>query len=342
MLDSSLNHYEELGLTASASSEDIQKAHGTLLRLLRPDQHPDAGLRKAAETQLRRVNAMVGLLLDPEQRRAYDQRLRCRVQPPAILAEPPVPEAPGFPAAPLIGIVIAAVAVTLSAIGLVAGDSIHWKESTSLIPEAATPARSDSARNVLPIPAQWAKRFGPVSAREHSTSTEDRLADPQLAMSVSVPHIASRAPLTVSASSLITGSPAVAAESAPAAGSSLAGMWRLPSYISKRTLSSRFMRAAPQYIQLSIYSEDRIVFGEYAAQYETLDRPISPEVAFRFQGPADGDSAVFNWTASDGSRGGIQLKLLTRQSMQVTWQVTEFGSTMGIAGGAAIVTRKTN
>ena len=129
-------------------------------------------------------------------------------------------------------------------------------------------------------------------------------------------------------------------ESHPAPAPSLTGFWFLPSS-GRVTVERNLARHAPRSIRMRIHSGNDLLFGEYVAEYASSDRPTQPQVVFTFQGPANGDSAVFNWNASDGSRGGIQLKLLSAQSMQVTWQVTEFGSSMGISGGAAIVDRST-
>ncbi len=72
----SMDHYEELGLAHTATPEEIRKAHRVLSRLLHPDQQTDDSLRHAAELQMRRVNAMVDVLLDPDRRRHYDESLR--------------------------------------------------------------------------------------------------------------------------------------------------------------------------------------------------------------------------------------------------------------------------
>ncbi len=66
---SPMNYYEELGLTPTASADDIRKAHRIISRLLHPDQQSEECLRQAAELQMRRVNAIVDMLLDPRQRR---------------------------------------------------------------------------------------------------------------------------------------------------------------------------------------------------------------------------------------------------------------------------------
>ena len=118
----------------------------------------------------------------------------------------------------------------------------------------------------------------------------------------------------------------------------LPGLWLLP----PSGKNNGNPRNTPQYIQVRIDGQDGRVFGEYSARYETPDRPISPEVSFHFGGPSNGEFALFDWNASDGSRGTVELRLLTPQSMQVSWHVMEFGSNIRIAGGSAVVIRKSN
>lgn len=78
-----MTHYDEFGVAPTASLEEIQRAHRGLARLLHPDQIQDADLRRLAEGQLKRLNAIYNLLVDPEKRRMYDlQLLRLPVPAP--------------------------------------------------------------------------------------------------------------------------------------------------------------------------------------------------------------------------------------------------------------------
>lgn len=70
-----MNYYEELGVTAQATEQEIRKAHRRLVKLMHPDAQPDQNLKVMAEAQMRRLNSMVSTLLDPDQRRAYDEQL---------------------------------------------------------------------------------------------------------------------------------------------------------------------------------------------------------------------------------------------------------------------------
>jgi curved DNA-binding protein CbpA len=125
-----MNWYEELGLNATASAVDIRKAHRTLSRLLHPDHQMEADLRQAAELQMRRINAMTGVLLNPEQRRLYDASLLHNVPVNSGKEAHPVRRS-AFSAFDLVGMVVAAVVITLVAIWLVAGEFIPWTVAAS-------------------------------------------------------------------------------------------------------------------------------------------------------------------------------------------------------------------
>ncbi len=78
-----MDYYEELGITPSATAEEIGRAHRRLTKLLHPDQQMDEGMKSLAQTQMRRLNAMVETLSDPERRREYDEQLRGNLGAPA-------------------------------------------------------------------------------------------------------------------------------------------------------------------------------------------------------------------------------------------------------------------
>jgi curved DNA-binding protein CbpA len=313
-----MTHYEELGLDPSASGEDIRKAHRTLSRLLDPGQYTDPGLRQLAEIQMRRMNAIVDDLLDPVRRRAYDESRRYHRQDALVV---PVPEHPYPRPAPrhtvlnVLGVGIATAVLALIVIDLLSGDFTNWIGGPA--PDFAVFAKSSTQNN--PAPAE------PDNPRQAADAAMLR------SMIRSITRGSQQGPVEAVAAPSKS-------EPRPAPARSLTGLWFLPSS-GRVTVEKDLARHAPRSIRMRIHSGNNLLFGEYVAEYASSDRPTQPQVVFTFQGPANGDSAVFNWNASDGSRGGIQLKLLSAQSMQVTWQVTEFGSSIGISGGAAIVDR---
>ncbi|MGA8027348.1 MAG: DnaJ domain-containing protein [Bryobacteraceae bacterium] len=86
-----MDYYEELGIDPSASEDQIHRAHRRLTKLLHPDQQTDESVKALAETQMRRVNAIVEILSDPERRREYDSLLNREIPRANPLASKPGP-----------------------------------------------------------------------------------------------------------------------------------------------------------------------------------------------------------------------------------------------------------
>jgi curved DNA-binding protein CbpA len=61
--------YEILGLTKTASADDIKKAYRKLARTSHPDLHPDDA---GAEERFKAISAAYDILKDPETRARYD------------------------------------------------------------------------------------------------------------------------------------------------------------------------------------------------------------------------------------------------------------------------------
>jgi hypothetical protein len=94
-----MNYYEELGLTPSASAEQIRQAYLNLVRLLHPDHQQSDELRRVADCQMKRLNHVNGVLSDPDRRRRYDHaryRDEQRQTPVIVTAPPPRSRVPGM------------------------------------------------------------------------------------------------------------------------------------------------------------------------------------------------------------------------------------------------------
>ena len=63
----STDHYEVLGVSREASTEDIRKAYRKLAREL----HPDVNQEEGAEDRFKLVTHAYEVLSDPEQRERY-------------------------------------------------------------------------------------------------------------------------------------------------------------------------------------------------------------------------------------------------------------------------------
>src|SRR5262245_15923234 len=70
-----MDYYQELGITRTASVEEIRRSYKRLALLIHPDRCGDDSARTDAEQQMKRLNAMKATLLDPMARLRYDLEL---------------------------------------------------------------------------------------------------------------------------------------------------------------------------------------------------------------------------------------------------------------------------
>lgn len=96
----------------------------------------------------------------------------------------------------------------------------------------------------------------------------------------------------------------------------------------------------PEYIEANIIEENGSIRGRYRARYQVTDRAISPDVNFEFDGKGNGSSANLAWRGGGGSKGELQLKLISETSLEVVWSATQLGRTLGLAAGSAVLVRR--
>lgn len=249
-----MDHYQELGLTPSASAGEIREAWRNLVRLLHPDHQQDPALKRLAECQMKRINEIHRILSDPELRRRYDATLK-EVAAPVIVQPPPAPRAAAPPpgrAGTVLWIAAALAGFVLVGWFLIQDAGTNW-------PAAPTDETVAAREAVRPI------GFG--------------------------------------------------------------GVWLYPR---ATTVVPPRLHSA-EYIETVIELRDGVIRGRYRA----------PEVSFAFQGRAQGNTASLPWTAESGARGNVQLRLVSSNSLEVTWTATRTTGDPRLTSGTAVLARQT-
>ncbi|MBI3665917.1 MAG: J domain-containing protein [Acidobacteria bacterium] len=370
-----MNYYDELGLSKTATTEEIRQAYKSLVRLLHPDHHQDEKLRLMAECQMKRLHEIVGVLIDADKRREYDAGLEDRSGlspaniPVPIALVAPHPDA-GVEALQLWRIVRGSwVWVVMAAVGLgsivgyfnldrdtsrdsTARSQSHTALQPSLTPEvnakrkavAGLPRNSESLREKYKAQAQQLSELQEKletvrSERDAALAEIGRLRSEGGASSAVHPVVKERvqepAPNFQAAS---PGAPVMFQGPSPPRRSGFGGIWFYAGADRGKPAETLY---PPEYIELVILEQASVLRGRYWARYQISDRAISPEVAFQFEGqPPSQNSARFPWSAGGGAKGELQLKLLSENSMEVNWWATCFGKGMGLASGTAVLIRR--
>jgi curved DNA-binding protein CbpA len=94
-----MTFYEELGLTAAASVPEIMHSYKNLCKILHPDRHQQAALKKVAECQMRRIHQMIEVLSDQERRREYDRSIGMKSAASPVHARSPQDQVSAKPSA---------------------------------------------------------------------------------------------------------------------------------------------------------------------------------------------------------------------------------------------------
>jgi curved DNA-binding protein CbpA len=327
----SLSYYEDFGLPSSASPEQIRETFRILVRLLHPDHQTDPVLQRAADGQMRRILRAYAVLSDPEQRRLYDAELHA---PP----ERPTPVVIRTPNAVVVRTRLQRGHLLWMGAAIVSLGTIFWLATEG---QSSPVFRKVSAQDADPVKLiensrQLVNR--PVGRRA-AEQTTTRVPAQNPAPPRPLPEVQpmeTPAPL-VETSTFASPQLPAPAELAHVKLDRFAGFWAYPHEKNFQRQSGQY---PPQFIEASIAEHEGVIRGKYRARYYVSDRPISPNVNFEFEGKIEGSAANLPWHGEGGSTGVMEIKLLSAEEMELIWTATDFGQTLGLASGKAVLMRR--
>lgn len=326
-----LTHYADLGLHPAASGEEIHEAYLNLVRLLHPDLQREPAMKRSAESQMQRVSRAYAVLSDPERRRQYDVSLA-----PNAAERPEEPAALKRSAGRWRARALITIGWLICAFSGIVGIGWYFSQQAG---EPAAPAqvnaapappvaatRAPAAPNPAPAAADAADATPDLDALRSELASakiaRDRALDQTVLQAKELDFLTNR---------VLNGPPR------PLAGSSrFSGVWVLPASKVAPVVSA----FTPESVDLIMAERGDALQGRYRARYPSMGVPEPPMVHFYFEGKCQNDMANAAWTGEGGSKGEIQLRLTSDNTVQLVWSVTEQASQTGPATGTVALVRK--
>jgi DnaJ domain len=357
-----MTHYEEFGVSPTASLEEIQRAHRNLARLLHPDLIQDQELRRVAERQLQRLNVIYSILLDPDRRRSYDSQLIAKPRSVQEMALRRATRRWVQWRAPL--------SWGLLSLGIGFQTAFWWAESHPADPPVLPAERTQTGPLVRPRTAATA---APQPTTSASREDLERLAAETRELRRVLNQVVLERDAAVARFTALRSAPAIPAVSIPApppkspasvegaddqrpptaAGSSgPAAADTEPARLTRPNLSGTWIYSAPggrtspsdrypaEYIELLLADRDTLLWGRYRARYKVPDRALSPEVEFFFEGSKADQDRRFTWRGNGGAAGEVHLKLLSENTLSLDWFTSRLGPNLTLGSGTAVLVRR--
>lgn len=313
--------YEELGVPQDATPEAIRDAYRNAARLLHPDLQSDPDLKDFAETRMKRLNHIYGILSHANQRRRYNVELG-RNQPRIVLPERQVH------AARLVWSVAG-----LLCVGMVAWIATREWPGRPAEYEGQPAVAQPSSKSLQPKP-----RVAPVmvppqqdlaSLRGQLLAADaERRPKPEPQPREIAPLIP--APLVPTQQEVNLPPPLLPPPTPP----SWNGAW-----VYRAAGAGHGQMFPPEFIRAVISEENGHLRGQYHARFRVA-AGISPDVDFAFEGNASGNAARLPWVGDNGARGEVRLHLISATDLEITWSAADLGKTMGLDSGTSVLTRQ--
>jgi hypothetical protein len=358
-VDAGMSYYEELGVGPSASTEEIRQAYREMARVLHPDQQQDEILRRAAERQMKRLNAIVALLADPAERRRYDRTLaggagegmvagRLAAQA-ASAALPALHWAAETARRSWVWLVTAGLAGAGLATYLgtqTAGPAAPRMSATGVAPpkaeaKPAAPAAQPQRAKASPVAAEPERRRVVPQPPPSGEPREELARVPPPATGAELQAVGQAAPVEQTAPAApqapfeaTVDARARAVVEKPPVANSLAGIWL---YVPPRVAERAERLHPPEYIELRLIEERGVLYGRYRARYRVSDPGLWPEVNFEFEG--NPEPGTYGWRGAGGARGDVRLNRMGADRLEVTWWTNKLAEQLSLASGTAVLVR---
>jgi curved DNA-binding protein CbpA len=333
-----LTHYDDLGVSSSASDSEIREAYLSLVRLLHPDSHRDKNIKRFSELQMKRVSRAYAVLSDAERRKLYDAELERHGAPDQDEA-PARPRRKTISAHALItwGWLICAFAGIIGIGWFVTQQSVSVSKVPSEVSAAPAPAVSHGGVEALTATAQGsAPTTDPNSPATDQDPVQSELRDVKAGRDRALEKAAIENKEIEFLTSQILSGPRSGAPAALSETSGFSGVWIL----SKPKEANAATAFTPATMDVILGEEHGILRGRFRSYYPATGRPDPVAVRFYFEGQVQGNVANLNWTSADGAKGEIQLKLASENALQLVWSATEPGTESGPSSGTALLVRK--
>lgn len=352
-----MTYYEELGVDANASLEEIREAYRRLARLLHPDTLQDPNQRRLAECQMKRLNAVYHTLADEHSRRLYDLALRAGPAPHFHSILPLDWKSWlrwgcarwGKEAATLATLAVALLTGGVLWMGdkgasqprtpaqeLAVCSDVKLRSAT----DALQPSKSqhDALEQLRRLRRQYEQE---KSLRERALRRVRELEQtpPTLAPARQAPvaRLPAAPDIVIRLEDQQELLPPRFDQWRPIVREGFAGSWH---YVRNQASAAGPGLYPPEFIETEIMEENGALRGHYRARYRINDRAISPDVIFQFNGKVQGETARLNWLGVGGARGELSLRLLSADELEVAWIAESLGTQLGLGSGRAVLIRR--
>ncbi|MCU1273200.1 MAG: curved DNA-binding protein [Bryobacterales bacterium] len=328
-----LTHYDDLGVPAGASDEEIREAYLKLIRLLPPVLQREPFLRRFAENQMKRVNSAFAVLSDPQRRVKYDAQLAESTGRDADVPSRPQRRSVPVRAIITLGWLICAFA---GAIGI--GWYVSERSSASQVPASISAApRSQVALTRLAAdpnpPAE--PTSPPVAITEDKASELDSVRSELAATKAERDRAVEQLMLQNKELDFLASRIAAAPQQFRAGCARFSGVWVLP----KRKITPVSSAYTPEAVDLVVSEREGGIQGRYRARYPGMGTVEAPVVHFYFEGQCQDDMVNAVWNA-EGGKGEIQLRLTADTTLQLVWSLPEAGISRGPTSGTLLLVRR--